>query len=88
MHRVAAGAARNFDHFFDAQVAFAGGRGADGIGFVGEADMERSAVSFAENGDGEMPISRQARTMRTAISPRLAMRSFLNTGPPPPRVFL
>jgi hypothetical protein len=49
---VAAGAASNVDKLVDAEIAFAGGRGADGISFVGEANVERGAVGFAEDGDG------------------------------------
>ncbi len=89
---VAAGAAGNVDELVDAQIAFAGRRGADGIGFVGQTDVEGGAVGFAEDGDGadaefaagaenateRMPSSRQARRMRTAISPRLAIRILLN----------
>ena len=49
---VAAGAAGYVDQFVDAEITFAGGRGADEVGFVGEADMEGGAVGFAEDGDG------------------------------------
>ena len=40
------------DRFVDAEITFAGRRGADEVGFVGEADMEGGAVGFAEDGDG------------------------------------
>ena len=49
---VAVGAAGDVDYFIDAQIAFAGRRGADGIGFIGEANVKGGAVGFAENGDG------------------------------------
>src|SRR5439155_5337393 len=39
----------------DREVALAGGRGADGVGFVGEADVERVAVGLGEDGDGGEP---------------------------------
>ncbi len=52
MNGVAVGAAGDVDEFVDAEITFAGGRGADGVGFVGEADVERGAVGFAEDGDG------------------------------------
>ena len=41
------------------------------------------ARSASENtAMGEMPISRQARMIRTAISPRLEINSFLNISLP------
>src|SRR5271168_2539608 len=49
MDCIATGAARDIDYFFDAKITLARGRGADGIGFVGQADVERFAVDFAEN---------------------------------------
>ncbi len=52
MNGVAAGAARDVHELVDAEIAFARGRGADGVGFVGEADVEGFAVDFAEDGDG------------------------------------
>ena len=52
MNGVATGAARDVDQLIDAQIAFARGCGADGISFVGEANVQRGAVGFAEDGDG------------------------------------
>ncbi len=52
MDGVAGGAAGNVDELVDAQIAFAGRRGADGISFVGETNVEGGAVGFAEHGDG------------------------------------
>ena len=36
----------------DAQVAFGGGRGADVLGFIGHAHVERGAVGIGVDGDG------------------------------------
>ena len=52
MHGIAAGAASHVHKFIDAKIAFAGRRRTDGIGFIGEADVERFAVDIAEDGDG------------------------------------
>ncbi len=52
MNGVATGAACDVDQLVDAQIAFARGCGADGISFVGEANVQRGAVGFAEDGDG------------------------------------
>ena len=43
---------RDGDDFVDVEIAFARGRGADGVGLVGEADVEGFAIDFAEDGDG------------------------------------
>jgi hypothetical protein len=51
MQSVAAGAASDVNEFADAEVAFARGSGADGIGLIGESDMKRVAVHIAKNGD-------------------------------------
>src|ERR1700674_239769 len=51
MDGVAAGAAGDVDELVDAEIAFARGRGAEGVGFVGEADVEGGAVGFAEDRD-------------------------------------
>ena len=56
MDCVAAGVARGGDDFIDGEIAFAGGRGADGVGFVGEANVERFAIDFAEDGGGAMSV--------------------------------
>ena len=52
MNGVAAGAARDVHDLVDAQITFARRARADGVGFVGQADVEGFAVGFAENGDG------------------------------------
>ena len=52
MNGVAAGAARDVHDFVDAEIAFAGGGRADGVGFVGEAHVEGFAVHVAEYGCG------------------------------------
>jgi hypothetical protein len=51
MDGVATGAARDMDYFFNAKIALARGRGPDGIGLIGEPDVQRFAVDFAENSD-------------------------------------
>ena len=88
MQRVAAGAARDVHHFVDAQIAFAGRRGADGISLVGKADVQRGAVDFAENGDGRNAHfaagAHDAHGDFTAIGDE----DFFKHGPPPPPVFL
>jgi hypothetical protein len=62
----------------EVQVALRRGRRADADGLVGHADMHGVGVGGGVDGDGRMPISRQARTTRSAISPRLAIRIFSN----------
>lgn len=52
MKRVATGAARDVHQFIYAEIAFARRRGADRIGLIGEANVKRIAVNFAENGYG------------------------------------
>jgi len=52
MDGVGAGFAGDADDFVNVEIAFAGRGGADGISLVGEADVERFAVDFAEDGDG------------------------------------
>src|SRR5579884_1745330 len=51
MNGVAGGAPGDINNLVNAEIAFARGSGADGIGFVGEADVESVAVNVAENGD-------------------------------------
>jgi hypothetical protein len=58
------------------QVAVALAGAADADGFVGQLHVQRLHVGFRINGEVLMPSSRQARMMRRAISPRLAMRIF------------
>ena len=41
------GVARDAQDFFDHEITFRGGRGTDGIGFVGEAHVERGAIHVA-----------------------------------------
>ena len=52
MDGVGAGFASDGDDFVDVEVAFARGCGADGVGLVGETDVEGFAVDVAEDGDG------------------------------------
>src|SRR5262245_50068636 len=58
------------------------------MGYASSARRTWSAVrSHSENtATGEMSISRQARMIRTAISPRFAMRSFFTTEPSNPQI--
>ncbi len=52
MNGVTAGALGDIHDFVDAQITFAGRRGTDGIGFVGETHVQRVAVGFAEDNRG------------------------------------
>ncbi len=52
MYRIATGAARYIHELINAKIAFARGRGADGIGFIGEAHVKRLAIGITEDGDG------------------------------------
>src|SRR5260370_24892105 len=52
MHGIAAGAARNVYELINAKIAFAGRRRTNGVGFIGEADVERFAIDVAEDRDG------------------------------------
>jgi hypothetical protein len=52
MNGVAAGATRDVDQLVNAEITFSRRRGADGIGFVGEAYVEGSAVGFTEDDYG------------------------------------
>ncbi len=42
----------DFEDLVDVQIGFAGGRGAEEIGFVGVSNVERGAVDVGVNGDG------------------------------------
>jgi hypothetical protein len=53
-------------------------RRADADAFVGEAHVHRVGRRSEWTATVEMPISLQARWTRSAISPRLAMRTFSN----------
>lgn len=78
MQGIAAGLYRQVHQL--ARVQVAGQRVlADEIGLVGTLDVQRMAVGFENTATERTPISAQARTMRTAISPRLAISSFLIT---------
>jgi hypothetical protein len=52
MNGVAAGAAGDVDQLVDAEVTLARRCRPDGIGFIGQADVEGSAIGFAEDRDG------------------------------------
>jgi hypothetical protein len=74
MQRITAGFHGQVDQL--ARVQVAGQRVVtQAVGFVGALDVQGMAVGFG--------ISAQARTMRTAISPRLAMRIFFSKGQAP-----
>jgi hypothetical protein len=49
MKRVASRVSRHADDFFDYQIALPRGRRADWIGFVGDTDVQRSAVGVAKH---------------------------------------
>ena len=52
MHGIATGATRYVHELVDREIAFARRRRADGVGFIGEADVKRFAVGITEDGDG------------------------------------
>ncbi len=52
MKCIAARAARHLDQFVNTEIAFTRRRGADGVGFVGQPDVQRFAVGLAKNGNG------------------------------------
>ncbi len=52
MDGVAAGAVRHVNDFLNTKITFPRRRGADCVGFIGEADMKRLAVHVTENRDG------------------------------------
>jgi hypothetical protein len=64
----------------DVEIAVARGRRADADALVGEAHMHGIGVGGGMRRDGLMPSSLQARRMRRAISPRLAIRILSNIG--------
>ena len=78
MDRVGAMPPRGVDDLVDAQIAFRRRRGPEVRGLIRHPDGQRSAVGIGVNGDAAIPASRSARMMRTAISPRLATRTFRN----------
>jgi len=49
MNGIAAGSARRVNYFLNAEITFARSGGANGIRFVGKANVQRFAVNFAEN---------------------------------------
>ncbi len=52
MERIATGAPRHVHELINREVAFTRGRRADGVGFIGEANVERLAVDITEDRDG------------------------------------
>ena len=72
---IAAGHERRRDDRRRRQVGPRGIGGTDADGLVGELDSERVAIGLAVGDDRLDPRSRQARRIRSAISPRLAMGS-------------
>ena len=80
MHRVGAGAARSVDHRVDAEIAFGRPRSGRCGRLVGVAHVQRARSQSEYTATDGRPISRHARMMRTAISPRLATRTFMECG--------
>ena len=68
-------AQRRFDDPVDRGGSFGGGRRTDPDRVVGQADVEAVGVGIAVDRDRLDPSSWQARMIRTAISPRFAMRT-------------
>src|SRR5260370_27321013 len=52
MDGITPGAASYIHELIDTEITFARGRRADGVGFIGEADMQRLAINVAEDRDG------------------------------------
>ena len=52
MERIATGAPRHVHELINREVAFTRGRRADGVSFIGEANVERLAVDITEDRDG------------------------------------
>lgn len=67
----------------DAEVAFAGRRGTQPDGFVGEAHVGAPRSASENTATVRRPSSLAERTRRTAISPRLAIRTLSVTPPHP-----
>ncbi len=70
MKRVALGALGHVHEFINAQVTFAGGRGANGVGLVGEADVERGAIHIAiHSHGGDAQFMARARDAHRNLAP-------------------
>ena len=52
MHGIATGATRHVHELVNAEITFARGRRADGVGFIGKADVQGLAVDLTEDGGG------------------------------------
>ena len=78
MDRVHVGDFRRADHSWNVQIALRELRRTNANRLIGEAYMQRIAVGLAVNCDRRIPSSLQAQITRRAISPRLAIRIFLN----------
>jgi hypothetical protein len=70
--------ARGVQDAVDAQIALGRWRRSHPLGFIGHAHVQRSAVGVGEDGHEAISISRSVRMTRTAISPRLAIRTLRN----------
>ncbi len=78
MHRLGAARSAGGDDVLDDEIALRGRRRADRHRLIGHLDMQRVAVGLGIDRDRAMPIRRAVLMMRQAISPRLAIRIFLN----------
>ena len=76
MDRVGARLAGGVDDRIDPQVALARRVRADRQRLIGHPHVQRATIAIGIHRDLAMPMSRQARMTRTAISPRFAMRIF------------
>ncbi len=80
MDRVGAARGGRVEELVDREIALARRGGADRDRLVGEPDVRRVDVGRrSRRRRSRMPMARHVRTMRTAISPRLAIRT-LRTG--------
>ena len=78
MNRIRAAAFRDLQNLVDVEIRLSRSCGANGVGLVRHQNMQSGAIDIGKDSNRRIPISRQARITRTAISPRLATRIFLN----------
>ena len=78
VHGLGAGALDRLEQLVDRSGSSRGGARAEQVGLVGALHVQRVAVELGVDGDGRDPELLEARMTRTAISPRLAIRTFEN----------
>ncbi len=80
--RVGARVGGPLEDLLDGQVAVGRALPLQRVGLVGHRDVQRVEVGLRVDGDAGQARVRQARTMRTAISPRLAMSTLRTSASP------